>query len=167
MADTMVRKTILEMLEQRGYDDIEEEDQRIFANQRKVCAFTTIIQNLNIDEIRKYTAILEDEEIPNGILIFKKTTPIVKSIINNIPNTGITIETFDQVDLQFNITKHVLVPQHILLNKEDSDSIKKKYGVNFPFLLKTDAVSKFYNFPKGHIVKIIRKGGYITYRLVK
>ena len=80
-------------------------------------------------------------------------------------------ELFTQDELQYNITKHRLVPKHIKLNNEDAKDFKKKYGLKFPALLKTDPVCRFYDFQRGDVIKIIRQEScgntYITHRIVK
>jgi len=77
------------------------------------------------------------------------------------------IELFQADDLQFNITQHKLVPKHIRMNKEEMKDFREKYGTNIPILLRTDAVSRFYDFAKGEIIKIIRRDGFVSYRIVR
>ena len=80
------------------------------------------------------------------------------------------IELFQEEELQYNITKHYLVPKHELSYPKGtkiSKDFKDKYGDKFPVLLKTDPVARFYGYNKGDIIKITRKGGYVTYRFVK
>ena len=42
-----------------------------------------------------------------------------------------------------------------------------EFTYTFPVLLSTDPVSRYFNFKKGDIIKIIRKYDIITYRIVK
>jgi len=61
---------------------------------------------------------------------------------------------------QVDITKHELVPEHILLNENEKDRLLKKYGITLrqlPRILVTDPVVKILNGKPGDIVKIIRK----------
>jgi DNA-directed RNA polymerase subunit H (RpoH/RPB5) len=45
--------------------------------------------------------------------------------------------------------------------------IREKYGNALPFILKTDPVSRYYYFQKNDLIKITRRNGTITYRIVK
>lgn len=165
------REILLEMINQRLYTDICTENKDYISavdlNGDKFLAFNKIVKDLNIDEIQKFVNIMNEDNI-NHILIMhiNNPTPAVKNVIENAPNIKKFIELFNIDDLQFNITKHILVPEHILLNKEDTKNFKLKFGIDIPVILNSDSVSKFYNFPKGHIIKIMRKN-FISYRIVK
>ncbi len=172
------RRIILEMFEQRGYTDIDSSDEiRVLAVKKsgdQICAYTTIISKLNVAEIKFYIGLMQTTNIPHCILIYDGSfTPAVKSIMEHIPNlhteqgTSLNIELFSADDLQFNITKHILVPKHILLEREESISIQKKYGVKIPIILRSDPIAKFYNYHLGDIVKILRRDGHVMYRIVK
>lgn len=167
-----VREIICEMFSQRGYKDIDSEDEeRITAvkeNDETVCAFTKIIEKLNVSEIHMYISILQKEKINHGLIVFDGVpTPAVKNVIGNTPNLDINIELFDVNDLQFNITKHKLVPTHIRLDKEEAKEFKSKYGTDIPVILRNDPISRFYDFSKGDIVKVIRRNGFVSYRIVR
>ena len=86
----------------------------------------------------------------------------------------IEIELFFEDELQYNITKHILVPEHIRLSNNKAKKFKEKYGTKFPILLINDPISRFFNYKSGDIIKIIRcqkikedSNYYITYRIVK
>jgi len=167
-----IREIICEMFSQRGYTDIDSSDEnRITAEKsdgNSVCAFTVIIAKLNVAEIHMHISILQKEKINHGLIVFDGIpTPAVKNVIGNTPNLDINIELFDVNDLQFNITKHRLVPLHIPLDKEDAKEFKQKYGMDIPVLLRSDPVSRFYDFAKGDIIKIIRRNGFVSFRIVR
>lgn len=167
-----VRRIIIEMFNQRGYKDIDDsEDNRIFAtnqNGEKLCAFPSIIEKLNVSEIYEHIAILQKDEINHGLLVFEgKPTPAVKNVITNTPDLKMNIELFQADDLQFNITEHKLVPKHVRMSRQEMKEFREKYGTNIPILLRTDAVARFFDFCKGDIVKIIRRDGFVSYRIVR
>jgi DNA-directed RNA polymerase I, II, and III subunit RPABC1 len=168
-----VRQTLLEMFDQRGYMDIDaSEENRILAFEKdtkeQVCAFSVIIQKLNVAEIKTYITAMQAAGINHFILVYEgNTTSAVNSVVNNAPKLKMNIELLEADYLQINITKHKLVPQHILLDRKEAFNFKKKYGMKIPVLLRTDPVSRFYNFQKGSIVKIVRRDGDIAYRTVK
>ena len=62
--------------------------------------------------------------------------------------------------LQFNITKHMLVPNHIKLDEDEENFIIQKYNLKskfqLPLILKNDPISRYYNYQSGDIIKIIK-----------
>jgi DNA-directed RNA polymerase I, II, and III subunit RPABC1 len=160
------------MFTQRGYTDIDEsEDNRILATKpdgNQVCAFSPIIEKLNVAEIHNHIALLQKAEINHGLLVFEGIpTPAVKNVVANTPDLKMNIELFQADDLQFNITEHNLVPKHIRLSKEEARDFKEKYGTDIPIIKTDDAVSRFYDFGKGEIIKVIRRDGFVSYRIVR
>jgi DNA-directed RNA polymerase I, II, and III subunit RPABC1 len=118
--------------------------------------------------MHNYISILQENKIEHGLIIFEGSpTSTVKNVIGNTPALGINIELFTADDLQFNITKHKLVPKHIRLSKEEAKQFKEKYGVNIPKLLRIDPVCRFYDFSTGDIIKIVRRDGFISFRIVR
>ena len=61
---------------------------------------------------------------------------------------------------EFNILKHELVPEHIIINEEEKKEVLEKFKIkpkNLPKILTTDPVVKALNAKEGDILKIIRK----------
>lgn len=163
--------TILEMFEQRGYSDIKQNEEYITANDTDnniVRVKLNIIEKLNVAEINSIIHELQTDNISHCIVVFEGVpTPTVKNLISTLPDLNLNIELFKSEDLFFNITKHILVPKHEKINKQEQIQFKKSFGTNIPILLKSDPISKFYNFKKGDIIKVTRKNGFISYRIVK
>jgi len=74
---------------------------------------------------------------------------------------------------QVDITKHELVPKHIILNDKEKEELFKKYGISLkqlPRISVTDPVIKILNGNPGNVVKIIRKsstaGETVYYRVI-
>ncbi len=168
-----MKSVIMEMLSQRGYTSIEEntESNEILAEKKcgdTICVFLTVISKLNVAEIQNRISELQDRGISHGLIIYSGTpTPTVKNVVARTSALGITIELFNSEDLQFNITKHRLVPLHTPLSKEEVVEFKATYGTSIPVLLRSDPVCRFYDFSKGDIIKITRKDGFVSYRIVK
>lgn len=87
--------------------------------------------------------------------------------------TKLPIQIFELRELQFNISKHSLVPKHELISdKTEVDSIIKENNLKskhqLPIILKTDPMAKYLNLKTGDIIKITRvsptAGEYIVYR---
>jgi len=104
------------------------------------------------------------EEIKHFIIVYKEITAIAKTG-QNISQLGFIIELFSIKELQYNPTKHRLVPKHTLVDKE---KIPQNFNVKcFPILLKTDPIARFYGFQKDDIVSIHRFDQTIIYRIVR
>ena len=58
------------------------------------------------------------------------------------------------------VTKHILVPKHILLSEKEKEEVIKKYGIKklnqFPKILKNDPIIKMLEVKEGDLIKIIR-----------
>ena len=105
-----------------------------------------------------------------------KLTKTNINAINNLRNNDekINIQIFNIKELMFNISKHSLVPKHILVtDTEEIDTIFKNYNLKtkfqLPFILKSDPMAKYLDLKHGDIIKIIRNsptaGEYISYRV--
>ena len=86
------------------------------------------------------------------------------------------VELFELRELVFNISKHTLVPEHVLIPSFMEDVISKlmsdlniKNKSQFPVILKTDPMAKYIGAKPGDIVKILRHsptaGAHVFYRL--
>jgi DNA-directed RNA polymerase subunit H (RpoH/RPB5) len=83
------------------------------------------------------------------------------------------VEIFKFNKLQSDITDHDLVPQHIVLTKEEGDKVLESYRArkrDMPLIRSNDVVAKYYNMKPEEIVKIIRPspvtGEAVAYRYV-
>lgn len=184
-----VYKTITEMLSDRGYSiskdidyeefiimydensyDITDDEEKIHVSFYKdTKAFgkkdlETIVQNIKDtfdNENIKIIIILRD----------KYNVTIEKELLNPLYSN---VEIFLFKNLTFNITRHQDMPRHIPLNKEEIDYVIEQYKIpkpQFPKMLATDPVAKYYGVKSGGMFKIIRpsyaSGEYITYRIVR
>jgi DNA-directed RNA polymerase subunit H (RpoH/RPB5) len=102
----------------------------------------------------------------NIILIFGNdilTTPTITqlNLIDKVLQKKKGMLQFFQLnELQFNPTKHQLVPPHRKLNQEEATSIMSRYLIKsklqMPIILKTDVIAKWHGLKQGDIVEIIR-----------
>ena len=164
-------QTIQEMLIQRGYKIIDDDDEKIIAihktSKNKICAFNQSVLKLNIDRIKEFISTLNKLDCKHCIIVYvKDVTPMAKNFVKT--SIVVKMELFKEDELQYNITKHRLVPLHTKLNNNESKKFIDKYGKKIPQLLVTDPVSRFYNFKRNDIIMITRNADnyFIAYRIV-
>jgi DNA-directed RNA polymerase subunit H (RpoH/RPB5) len=61
---------------------------------------------------------------------------------------------------KIDITKHELIPKHIILKENEKEELLKKYGITLrqlPRILLSDPMVKILNAKVGDVIKIIRK----------
>ena len=163
-------QTLSEMIVQREYKIIEQDDDKIIGVDRKgkgIVAFLGLVQKFSIDRAKEFISVLHKMEIYHGIIVYNDcVTPQGKKVITN--SVEIKLELFSLDELQYNITKHRLVPKHVRLKPKKAIAFKKKFGLKFPAILTHDPIARFYNYKRGDIIEIHRLGGeYITHRIVK
>lgn len=173
---------ILEMLQDRGEElgdvtkehinDVLKVDNikqviEIIINKIKIVYFTPI--KFKWTEVKKY---FEDEEkYSNYILVVQEN--ITQNNLKAIHALNLPIEIHLLNRLQFNITKHHLVPKHeVIRDKKVIEDVLERYKLKnkyqLPILLKTDPIAKYYGMKNGDLVRITRSsetaGEYIMYR---
>lgn len=179
-------QTIIEMLEDRQVDigGISKDSGRElvdgFLKSNKML-FEIVINKVKIvyalssrskwAELKKFFEDAEPMDI--YILVYREKLNTMNTKMLAGVASKIHLQVFDIKVLQFNISKHVLVPKHDVIRDEkeiksiiEKFSLKTKYQL--PIILKTDAMAKYLGLKNGDIVKIIRdsptSGEYVTYR---
>jgi DNA-directed RNA polymerase I, II, and III subunit RPABC1 len=165
-----------EMIKDRGFIiDKEDENQNHedkpysikahnLSNDRLLC-FITNDDKLNIQGIKDKISILNKENASRCIIVYKST--ITSSAKKSLDTVNYRFELFALHELQFNVTKHRLVPRHEHVTPSEKDELNKNYKGKLPILLQTDAIARYYAFEKGDYIRITRKNGSIVYRVVK
>jgi DNA-directed RNA polymerase subunit H (RpoH/RPB5) len=139
----------------------------------------SLFLDANYDESKKREKMISSDYIKSSILKWKndyqncahcilispgRLSPDAKREIL-IPNLVLLNYDF----LMVPIGRHSMVPRHIGLSKEDATKFletRKIIPMQLPQLKKTDPVSIYYGFHVGTIVKIIRPGGVVHFRIV-
>jgi DNA-directed RNA polymerase subunit H (RpoH/RPB5) len=177
-------QTIIEMLNDRQTDigniskDAGREIVEGFLKSNKVL-FEIIINKVKIVyslsskskwvELKK---LFEDSE-PMDLYILVAKEKLSQNNSKMLTTLKVNLQIFDIKQLQFNISKHVLVPKHDIIRDEkeiksiiERFSLKSKYQL--PIILKTDAMAKYLGLKNGDIVRITRdsptSGEYVIYR---
>jgi DNA-directed RNA polymerase subunit H (RpoH/RPB5) len=139
----------------------------------------SLFLDANYDESKKREKMISSDYIKSSILKWRndfsdcahcilispgRLSPDAKREIL-IPN--LVLLTYDF--LMVPIGRHSMVPSHIGLSKEDACKFletRKIMPMQLPQLKKTDPVSIYYGFNVGTIVKIVRPGGVVHFRIV-
>ena len=161
----MYCEIIQEMFKSRNYKDIRVEENKIIGmrDNDKIVAFTEIIPKLTIGYVKNIVKEMQETDIKQALIIYRDSQTTISTILSAVLQLGLSIEVFCITELQYNITKHELVPKHILLSKEEA---KKMREFQIPFILRSDPIVRFYDFKRGDVIRIERKT-LPAYRLVK
>lgn len=129
---------------------------------------------IGVKHIRNFAQYLGEHNYTVGIFI--TMPPVTASALRAfeaLPEQGITAEHFREEDLLVNITKHELVPRHVLLSEEEKKVLLDRYRLKetqLPRIQHNDPVARYLGLKRGNVVKIIRKsetaGRYASYRWV-
>lgn len=187
-----IRKNLQKMLEDRGYNNIDliednfekfkeqintRDDLNLFAGNdekdEKIFAEFSNKEKIGVNQINEFGQRLFKNKVMNGIFIIKgQITSVSKQELQELSESGMHIEVFEEKDLIVNITEHELVPKHIILNKDEKQALLAKYKLKenqLPKILLTDPIAKYLGLKRAQVVKIIRPsetaGKYITYRI--
>lgn len=123
-------------------------------------------------QVRAFNHFVDENNFHTGVFITQ--TPISPSavrLLSGIP--GRICEHFQEQDLLVNITRHELVPKHVLLSPEEKAKLLERYRLKesqLPRVQVSDPVARYLGLRRGQVVKIIRKsetaGRYASYRWV-
>jgi DNA-directed RNA polymerase I, II, and III subunit RPABC1 len=131
-------------------------------------------QTIGIKHIRNFAQHLDANKFTVGIFItIGPVTAAALRAFEPLHERGITAEHFREEDLLVNITKHELVPRHVLLSDEEKKVLLDRYRLKetqLPRIQFSDPVARYLGLKRGNVVKIIRKsetaGRYASYRWV-
>ncbi|KAJ4720311.1 putative DNA-directed RNA polymerase II [Melia azedarach] len=190
------RRTVLQMLKDRGYDIPDSELSgsltefcSVFGDKPDVERLRLCFPLLSNPSKKMLVIYLGTEEIKTqvirgvlGQIVNKESLHglilILQSKMNHFARKEVQkfpaqVEIFQITDLLVNITKHILVPKHEILTVEDKQKLLKKYKVEekqLPQMLRTDALARYYGLEKGQVLKLTYMDGIAksleTYRCV-
>ena len=144
---------------------------RVDTGLRDVIVFT---HKTKSGDLARAAADTSEQRLANVIIVtleaFKKTQKAAA-----VGYFGPTHEAFTLAELSINISRHVLVPKHELLSKEDAQALISKVMLSslaqLPVIKANDAMAKYIRARPGDVVKIERVcptvGTQIAYRLCR
>ncbi|XP_062165641.1 DNA-directed RNA polymerase V subunit 5A [Alnus glutinosa] len=192
----LARRTVLEMLKDRGYAvpaseiELSLQDFRAIHGQNPDLERLRISTNLRSDTLKRILVIfcgpsmLKVNNVRNilGQIVNRDTlSGLILVVQNHMTNQALKavdvfpfkVEIFQITDLLVNITKHVLKPKHRVLTDQEKKRLLKKYNIEekqLPRMLQKDAISKYYGLEKGQVVKVTYSGeiteSHVTYRCI-
>ncbi len=134
-------------------------------------------EKIGTKALKGYMDDMIKKNIKRGICILKYTmSTFAKHTIDefNHNTSNMYFETFDYSELMLNITKHILVPKHVVLSKPEVEELMTKYNLKkitqLPKIHRTDPITKYFGLLSGSVVKVMRINQvgsiYLTYRIV-
>lgn len=192
------RITILEILEARGYNVPEsdklsyeefkewagEDDEKVIRNamkltyqkkEEKIMVYWPVEINLGTNVKIIYNEMVETSIKKVIIVINTKVTPQSNKFIRDIAKIGFIMDIYTLSETQFNITKHRLVPEHVVCTLAEKKKVLADYSITttqLPQIKSHDVMVRHLGAKKGQLIKIIRDSetqpGYktISYRIV-
>ncbi|KKY18197.1 putative rna polymerase subunit [Phaeomoniella chlamydospora] len=129
---------------------------------------------VGVKHLRQFAQYLDQNRFSTGIFITQgPVTAAAMRAFEPLISRGISAEHFQEADLLVNITRHELVPKHVLLSAEEKEVLLDRYRLRetqLPRIQATDPVARYLGLKRGNVVKIIRKsetaGRYASYRWV-
>lgn len=161
-----MEEKITKMMKDRGYTRNPSKGDILYSNNIETVLIVTYESDIGISAI---APLEKKSKRYSHIIIIKseKITPQANAALTEMSKI-INVEIFDISDLGYNPTEHENVPKYTLLSKEESEKLLKMYTSKpsqFPKMLFTDPIRRYYGWPKGGIVKEVNDNR-VSYRII-
>lgn len=115
---------------------------------------------IGIGDVQNINNEMESRKIKHAIVIYhNKITSQAAATMKQLRVQNMVIEIFHESSLQYNVTKSLKVPKHIICSKQKKEDILNAYNVTkeqIPQIKADDPVVKYYGAVRGQLIKIIR-----------
>ncbi|KAF7819115.1 DNA-directed RNA polymerase V subunit 5A-like [Senna tora] len=190
------RRTVLEMLKDRGYSIPTSEIDLSLSDFRAIHGQSLDVEKLRfsathasdaskrilvvfcwpgivkVNVIRSLAALIVNKDTLTGMILIVQSH-VTSQALKAIDLFTFKVEVFQITDLIVNITKHVLKPKHQVLTDRQKQNLLKKYNIEekqLPRMLQKDAIARYYGLERGQVVKVTYDGDitqmHVTYRCV-
>ena len=109
---------------------------------------------VGVKVLKEYCLKMDSEKIRRGLVVAQQgLTPFAKQTLQELSDKYL-LEQFQEEELLVNITEHVLVPKHIVLNSEEKTALLARYKLKdsqLPRIQITDPVARYYGMGKGQV----------------
>ena len=164
-----VIQTVIEMLQDRGYDIDEGENITGKKNNETLKVYHCDNPKIGIKHINEVIEDMETNVLSKGIFVY---SGIISSFAKQLlTDNAKTLQFFHEDELSFNITHHSFVPEHSIVSRDMKILIMNKYKVSekqLPWIYNSDPVVKYHGGCVGDLFRIVRKtkdGLSVNYRL--
>lgn len=126
---------------------------------------------ITIQEISNLSSRLENEEYDKILIITDVVVTPKASKTIEVDKDIFELRSFEET--QYNVTKHVLVPKHRRLSKQEKNEVLSMYNTTadkISKLKRSDPICRWYQFKSKSLIEITREGTNgpeISYRIVK
>ncbi|KCZ81911.1 hypothetical protein H312_00672 [Anncaliia algerae PRA339] len=179
------RKTVLEILHERGYFVPESELEQTYSdflnafvstnqleqiyksNNKAIFVVFNEEQKLSVKAARMILENAKSYNINNVLIVVQEGhSHQVNDLIKDYKE--IKVEIFKEKEVLFNVIKHELVPKHRIMSDEEKAHFLEKNRVmveQLPQIMIDDIVARYYGAKRGDLFEIIRKGenGEVSY----
>jgi len=159
-----VMQTLSEMLLDRGYADVHQEDStRVSAadGDHAVQAVCTLADGADARVGIKSVRALKRQFPTMGRLIIVSENGATPFLNTQLPQCeGVHVEVFSAKQMMRNVSRHSAVPPHEALSEEAAAALLRAIGVTgkdaLPILLRSDPIVRYYDWPSGTVIRIHR-----------
>lgn len=85
-----------------------------------------------VDDLFNLEEVLQKKDDLIVVIKDEPNETIIKTLINIWEQDGIFVTVINIKRLQYNVTKHALVPLHIVLSHTEAEEVKRRYNITHP-----------------------------------